>query len=199
MMDVAIVDAGGANLGSVRYALERIGVTPRLARAAADLAGAERIILPGVGAAAPAMRVLRERGLDVALREATAPLLGICLGMQLLYEYSEEGGVDCLGLLPGHVRRMQPAPGVRIPHMGWNQLRHRRTSALLAGMPEGGHAYFVHGYAAAVDAHCLADAVHGVAFAAMVEHGRVAGAQFHPERSAAVGARLLRNFIGRSP
>jgi imidazole glycerol-phosphate synthase subunit HisH len=198
MMDVAIVDAGGANLGSVRYALERLGVTPRLVRDAAALAGAERIILPGVGAAAPAMRALRERGLDVALRDAEVPLLGICLGMQLLYEHSEEGDVDCLGLLPGNVSRMPPAPGVRIPHMGWNRLRHRRASALLAGIPDGGHAYFVHGYAAAVDSHCLADAVHGVAFAAMVERGCVAGAQFHPERSAAVGALLLRNFI-RTP
>jgi glutamine amidotransferase len=196
--DVALVDAGGANLGSVRYALARLGVTPRIVRDADGLAGATRIILPGVGAAAPAMRALRAGGLYDALRELETPVLGICLGMQLLYEHSEEGGVDCLGLLPGVVQRMRPAPGVRIPHMGWNRLRLRPgpRTPLLAGIADGDHAYFVHSYAAPVGAACIAAATHGDAFAAVVHHGRVAGAQYHPERSAAAGARLLRNFLG---
>lgn len=197
--EVAVIDAGGANLGSVRYALERLGARPRLVRDADALVGATRVILPGVGAAAPAMAILRERGLDIALRGLQVPLLGICLGMQLLYEASEEGEVACLGLLPGHVRAMRASPGVRIPHMGWNRLRTRRPSPLLADVADGEHAYFVHGYAAPVDRDCIAEAHHGTPFAAMVERGRVCGAQFHPERSSHAGARLLRNFLQWSP
>ncbi len=193
---MAVIDAGGANLGSVRYALERLGVAPRIVRDAAALDGASRVILPGVGAAGPAMRALHAGGFVAALRERKIPLLGICLGMQLLYEHSEEGDIDCLGLLPGVVRRMRPAPGLRIPHMGWNRLRLLRESRLLAGIVDREHAYFVHGYAAPVDAACVAAAIHGEAFAAVVDHGIVAGAQYHPERSAAAGARLLRNFLG---
>jgi glutamine amidotransferase len=195
-LDVAVIDAGGANLGSVRYALERLGVEARIVRNAAQLVGAQRIILPGVGAAVPAMQALYAAGFVAALRETRVPLLGICLGMQLLYQHSEEGDVDCLGLLPGVVRRMRAAPGIRIPHMGWNRLRLRRPSRLLAGIEDGAHAYFVHGYAAEVDAACVAESCHGSPFAAVVDHGLIAGAQYHPERSAAAGARLLRNFLG---
>lgn len=194
-MDVAVIDAGGANLGSVRYALERLGVAPRIVGDADALRRPDRIVLPGVGAAPPAMAMLRERALDSALRASDAPLLGICLGMQLLFGHSEEGDVDCLGLLPGTVRRMHPAPGVRIPHMGWNRLRRRGDATLLDGIDDGAWAYFVHGYAAPVDNACIADCAHGAAFAAIVQQGRIAGAQFHPERSAAAGARLLSNFL----
>jgi imidazole glycerol-phosphate synthase subunit HisH len=198
-LEVAVIDAGGANLGSVRYALERLGVRPRLVREPDGLNGATRVILPGVGAAGPAMALLRERGLDAALRQLQVPLLGICLGMQLLYEASEEGEVACLGLLPGRVRAMRAAAGARIPHMGWNRLRARRPSPLLAGLADGEYAYFVHGYAASVDQSCIAETRHGAPFAAMVERGRVCGAQFHPERSSRAGARLLRNFLRWSP
>ncbi|MBJ7573768.1 imidazole glycerol phosphate synthase subunit HisH [Luteimonas sp. MC1828] len=195
-MDVAVIDAGGANLGSVRHALERLGARPRIARDADALRGAARVILPGVGAAAPAMRLLRERGFEALLKAPTVPLLGICLGMQLLFESSEEGDVACLGLLRGSVRRMAPGPGVRVPHMGWNRLRTRGDSRLMAGIDDGAWVYFVHGYAAPVTGDCVADCTHGAAFAAVVEHGLVAGAQFHPERSGAAGARLLQNFLG---
>jgi glutamine amidotransferase len=194
-MDVALIDAGGANLGSVRYALERLGIEARVVRDADGLAGAERVILPGVGAAAPGMRALREQGLVEALRGLRVPLLGVCLGMQLLYDSSEEGDTACLGLLPGRVRKLRAGPGVRVPHMGWNALSCVGGGGLLKGIGRGDHAYFVHGYAAPVDAHTLAVARHGEAFAAIVRKDLHVGAQFHPERSSALGAQLLENFI----
>ncbi|MDI1252954.1 imidazole glycerol phosphate synthase subunit HisH [Thermomonas sp.] len=197
--DVALIDAGGANLGSVRYALERLGVDARIVRDANGLHGAQRVILPGVGAAAPAMALLRERGLDVALRALDAPLLGICLGMQLLFDASEEGDVACLGLLPGTVRRMQGSAGLRVPHMGWNTLEIIRESALLDGIAMPAHAYFVHGYATPVTDDCIASCTHGDPFAACVQRGRIAGMQFHPERSADVGSTLLSNFLRWNP
>ncbi|AAM36694.1 imidazole glycerol phosphate synthase subunit HisH [Xanthomonas citri pv. citri] len=198
MTDVALIDAGGANLGSVRYALERLGVDARLVRDAAGLQGAQRVILPGVGAAPEAMSRLRAQGLVEPLRELQVPLIGICLGMQLLFEHSEEGDVECLGLLPGIVRHMTPALGIRIPHMGWNQLVPMRDSALLAGLPERASAYFVHGYAAPVTADTVAACDHGGLFTAVVQNGLRCGAQFHPERSAETGARILRNFLEMS-
>ncbi|PPU38131.1 imidazole glycerol phosphate synthase subunit HisH [Xanthomonas arboricola] len=198
MTDVALIDAGGANLGSVRYALERLGVEARLVRDAEGLQGADRVILPGVGAAPEAMSRLRAQGLVEPLRQLQVPLIGICLGMQLLFEHSEEGDVDCLGLLPGIVRHMTPALGIRVPHMGWNQLVPMRASALLAGLPERASAYFVHGYAAPVTADTVAACDHGGLFTAVVQQGLRCGAQFHPERSAETGARILRNFLEMS-
>lgn len=195
MSEVALIDAGGANLGSVRYALERLGVQPRLVRDAAGLQGAKRVILPGVGAAPHAMQRLREQGLVEPLRQLQVPLLGICLGMQLLFERSEEGDVECLGLLPGVVRHLQPAAGIRVPHMGWNRLLPLRESTLMTGVGAGASAYFVHGYAAPITADTVAACDHGGQFAAVVQRGRYCGAQFHPERSADAGARILRNFI----
>ena len=190
-----MVDAGGANLGSVRQALQRLGVEPELSADAAAIASADRVILPGVSTAAVVMQALRRLELVKVLRGLQAPLLGVCAGMQVLFEHSEEGDVDCLGLLPGRVRRLQPAPGVRVPHMGWNRLHRLGVSALSEGIDEGDWAYFVHSYAAPVDGHCLLACDHGRRFAAVVQRGRVAGAQFHPERSSRAGERLLRNFI----
>lgn len=198
MTDLALIDAGGANLGSVRYALERLGVEARVVRDAAGLQGAQRVILPGVGAAPEAMSRLRAQGLVEPLRQLQVPLIGICLGMQLLFEHSEEGDVDCLGLLPGIVRHMTPALGIRVPHMGWNQLVPMRESALLAGLPERASAYFVHGYAAPVTVDTVAACNHGGLFTAVVQQGLRCGAQFHPERSADTGARILRNFLEMS-
>ncbi|MCC5066182.1 imidazole glycerol phosphate synthase subunit HisH [Xanthomonas campestris] len=198
MTDLALIDAGGANLGSVRYALERLGVEARVVRDAQGLQGAERVILPGVGAAPEAMARLRAQGLIEPLQQLQVPLIGICLGMQLLFEHSEEGDVDCLGMLPGIVRHMTPALGIRVPHMGWNQLVPMRDSALLAGLPERASAYFVHGYAAPVTADTVAACDHGGLFTAVVQNGLRCGAQFHPERSADTGARILRNFLEMS-
>lgn len=198
-MKLALIDAGGANLGSVRYALERLGVTPTLVRTAEELQGGERVILPGVGAAEEGMRRLHAQGLVEALRGLQVPLLGICLGMQLLFESSEEGEVACLGLLSGCVRKLQGGAEVRVPHMGWNGLDLLHPSPLLEGIDAETQAYFVHSYAAPVTEECIAACTHGERFAAMVQRERVAGAQFHPERSAAVGARVLENFLAWNP
>ena len=194
-MRVVLVDAGGANIGSVQYALQRLGVEAVLTGDAAQIRNAERVILPGVSTAGVVMGRLRELGLVETLRTLQAHLLGVCVGMQLLYERSEEGDVECLGLLPGTVRKLPASAGIRVPHMGWNTLCNLRASSLTQGIATGDHAYFVHGYAAPVSADCLASSEHGSAFAAIAQRGLVAGAQFHPERSAAVGARLLQNFI----
>ncbi|GAB2500871.1 imidazole glycerol phosphate synthase subunit HisH [Arenimonas alkanexedens] len=194
-----LVDSGGANIGSVRYALERLGVEAAMTADADIIRSADRVILPGVGAAAPAMARLNQLGLVPVLRELQQPLLGICLGMQLLFDGSEEGDVDCLGLIPGRVRRMPASAGVRVPHMGWNRLHPTRADLLLDGVADGAQAYFVHSFAAPVTDDCLASCVHGQPFAAMVRRGNVAGAQFHPERSGAVGARLLQNFLQGPP
>ena len=198
-MDIAVIDAGGANFGSVCCALERLGARPRIVRDADGLAQAPRVLLPGVGAAAPAMALLRERGFTEVLPALQVPLLGICLGMQLLFEASDEGDVPCLGLLPGRVRKLAGAAGLRVPHMGWNTLEQLAPSPLLAGIGAGERAYFVHGYAAPVGSDCIAACTHGQRFAAVVARGRIAGAQFHPERSSTTGARLLGNFLQWNP
>jgi imidazole glycerol-phosphate synthase subunit HisH len=199
MRTVALIDAGGANLGSVRYALEREGASVNIVRDYDGLRDARRVILPGVGAAVPAMALLRERGLVDALRDLRVPLLGICLGMQLLFDDSEEGDVACLGLLPGSVRKLVASNGVRVPHMGWNQMHVERDDELLQGVGDDAQAYFVHSYAVPVTGDCIAACMHGQRFAAIVRRGNVMGAQFHPERSASAGAQLLRNFLASAP
>ena len=193
--DVVLVDGGGTNIGSVRYALQRLGVDAQMSSDAGRIRAASHVILPGVGAAAPGMARLRAAGLDTLLGELRQPLLGVCLGMQLLFERSEEGDTQCLGLLPGTVRHIPQSGNVRIPHMGWNTLRIERADPLLDGVADGAFAYFVHGYAAPVGASTLASTEHGMRLAAVVRRGNVCGMQFHPERSAAVGARLLANFL----
>ncbi|RNF86443.1 imidazole glycerol phosphate synthase subunit HisH [Montanilutibacter psychrotolerans] len=197
-MNVVLVDSGGANIGSVRHAFARLGVDSVLSADAEAIARADRVILPGVGAAAPAMARLRALGLIEVIRGLRQPLLGICLGMQLLFESSEEGEGDCLGLLPGRVRKLEAEVGVRVPHMGWNGLLPRAAHPLLTGIDAGAQAYFVHSYAAPMGEHVLAACSHGSEFAAVVGRGNRFGAQFHPERSADVGSRLLANFLSGS-
>jgi len=189
-----IVAAGGANYGSLVEACRRLGVDAEVSDDPARITAATHVILPGVGAAAQAMDTLRARGLDRVLRTLRQPLLGICLGMQLLYERSAEGDVEGLGLLRGRVRRLPAAP--RWPHMGWNTLTPRAAGhPLLLGIDREDWFYFVHGYAAEDDEATLATTDHGGPFAALVAHGHVHGTQFHPEKSAAAGRRLLENFL----
>jgi glutamine amidotransferase len=199
LIDVAIIDNGGANIASLRYALERLGASSHLTAEPADLRAARRVILPGVGAAADAMARLRALRLDELIPQLTQPVLGICLGMQLLFASSEEGtdGVDteCLGLIAERVARFPPRHGFPVPHMGWNQLRLVTPSPLFAGVSDGDYFYFVHGYAAPLGPWTLAATDYGGEFAAAVRHGNFHGVQFHPERSAQPGARVLANFL----
>lgn len=199
MTDLVIIDAGGANLGSVRAAFARLGVTPELSRDPVRIASAERLVLPGVGAAAPVMETLRASGIDTLLRGLKTPLLGVCIGMQVLFERSEEGDVAGLGLLRGQVRKLPASPGIRLPHMGWNRLARCGDSPLLDGIDEGEQAYFVHSYGVIGSADAIAETEHGSRFCAAVARDNIAGAQFHPERSGAVGARFLRNFLSWNP
>ena len=194
-MSVVLVDAGGTNIGSVRYALQRLGVDAALTADAAVIRAADKVILPGVGAAGPGMARLRELGLVELLRSLTRPVLGVCLGMQLLCAHSEEGDTECLGLIPAPVRRFIEAPGRRVPHMGWNRVAVRREHPLLAGLTDDEQAYFVHSYAVPTGDWTLASSDYGEAFSAVIARDNFHGMQFHPERSAAVGAKLLKNFL----
>jgi glutamine amidotransferase len=193
-----IVSCTGANIASLQYALERLGCQPRQSAAAAEIRDATHVILPGVGAAQEAMSRLDAAGLSALIPTLTQPVLGICLGMQLLHEASEEQGVRCLGVLPGRARRFAPAVGRPVPHMGWNRLRAAREHALLAGLRDGEFAYFVHSYALAPSAETVAVSDYGEEFSAVVSCRNFHGAQFHPERSAAAGARFLANFLALS-
>jgi glutamine amidotransferase len=195
MSTVAIVDNGGANVASLRYALERLGVDAELTRSAERLRHASHVILPGVGAAGDAMQRLGEHALDELLRELRQPVLGICLGMQLLFDGSDEGDTACLGVLAGRVRRLVASVDRPVPHMGWNQLRRTADSPLLAGIADGEYLYFVHGYALPLLDCTVAACDYGGEFSAVVSRGNFHGVQFHPERSAAAGARLLANFL----
>lgn len=193
--EVLIIDSGGANLASLQFALERLGARTHLSREAREIAAAPRVILPGVGSAGTAMQRLRTAGLTDTLLRLTQPVLGICLGMQLLYSASAEGDTTCLGILPDSVRRLEPAPGRPVPHMGWNQLEPVRSDPLLEGLASNDYVYFVHGYAATPSGATLATARYGVELTAIVRQANFCGTQFHPERSAQAGARLLANFL----
>ncbi len=195
MSNPVIVDTGGANIASLQIALERLGRPATLSAEAAEIERGSHVILPGVGAAADAMARLERTGLTAVVPRLRQPVLGICLGMQLLYESSEEGGTRCLGVIPGRVRRMRPAAGRPVPHMGWNQVTIRRGHALVAGLGDGEWAYFVHSYCAPLGADSVAACTYDEPFTAIACHGNFFGAQFHPERSASFGARLLANFL----
>lgn len=194
-MSIAIIDSGGANISSVVHALRRLGAEPVFTADAAIIRSAERVILPGVGAAGAAMYHLQAQGLVSTIRGLQQPVLGICLGMQLLFEHTGEDDVECLRIIPGGIQRMHGAPGVRIPHMGWNTTERLSADPLLDGLPDEPWFYFVHSYHAAVDQSTLASCWHGLRFAAIVRKNNFYGVQFHPERSARHGARLLANFL----
>jgi glutamine amidotransferase len=194
-VEAVVIDSGGANLASLQFAFERLGASTHVTADPREIAAAPRVVLPGVGSAADAMQRLRRSGVAQLLPSLRQPVLGICLGMQLLFERSAEGGTDCLGVLPGTVRRLEAAPGRPVPHMGWNQVAPTREDPLLAGIEPGAYFYFVHSYAAQAGDVTVAQADYGNAISAVVRRGNFWGTQFHPERSAAAGARLLANFL----
>jgi len=195
MTRLAIIDSGGANIASLQFAVQRLGIESDLTTDPARLKAASHVLLPGVGAAADCMGRLQQAGIVETIRGLRQPLLGICVGMQLMFESSEEGDVSCLGLLPGRVRRFPDREGLPVPHMGWNQLELTGASPLFNDIANGDYVYFVHSYAAPVSDLTLAKTHYGEPFAAVVQRGNVYGAQFHPERSAKVGAQLLKNFL----
>ncbi|MBK8205932.1 MAG: imidazole glycerol phosphate synthase subunit HisH [Planctomycetes bacterium] len=199
-MGVAVIDSGICNLASIARALEREGGEVTVATTAEAVAGADRLVLPGVGSFPAGMQSLHERGLVDAIRGFAAsgkPLLGICLGMQLLFDTgSEFGDTPGLGLIPGRVREIN-APGLAVPHMGWNRLEPTREDPLLAGLPEEAFFYFVHSYVCepAESADVLAYTEYGERFCAAVQRGNVRGLQAHPEKSQQCGATVLANFL----
>jgi len=194
-LEAVIIDSGGANLASLEFAFERLGARTQVSGDPQVIRSAARVVLPGVGSAKDAMERLHSGAIATLLPTLTQPVLGICLGMQLLFGSSEEGPTECLGILPGTVRRLLPAPGRPVPHMGWNQIVPRREDPLLEGVAPNDYVYFVHSFAVPASNVTLATAEYGTAVSAVVRQGNFWGTQFHPERSAETGARILQNFL----
>lgn len=195
---VAIIDGCGANIASLRFALERLAVESELTVDSETIRSASHVILPGVGAAADAMNRLRNAGLDRVIPALTQPVLGICLGLQLLFEASDESDAECLGVLRGTARQFEPVADRPVPHMGWNRITRTQGGSavtLLNDIPDGTYFYFVHSYALNVGAATVASATYGWDFSAVIEQDNFVATQFHPERSGACGAVLLNNFL----
>lgn len=191
-MKLAIVDLAYGNIGSVRLAFERFGLEPVVTAEADVIATADRVVLPGVGAAGHAMRRIDELGLRKPLASLKQPALGICLGMQLLFERSDEADTRCLGIIPGRVRAIDPAPSRPVPHMGWGKLKVSRDEV---GLQSGDYVYFAHGFACDDGEATVASVEYGREIPAVVRLGNWLGAQFHPERSGEAGARFLQAFL----
>jgi len=185
----------GANLASLRFAFERLGRSIEVSDDAERIRRATHVVLPGVGAARDAMARLDRAGLTEVLPTLEVPVLGICLGMQLLFESSAEEDVRCLGIIAGRIERLPELPGLTIPEMGWNRIDFAAESALTRGVERGAYAYFVHSYAAPVGDFTRAVTEYGRPFSSIVEQGNFYGTQFHPERSSDMGARILENFL----
>ncbi|GLP96516.1 imidazole glycerol phosphate synthase subunit HisH [Paraferrimonas sedimenticola] len=192
-MSILIVDTGCANLASVRYAFERLDQQVVLSRDPEVINRAKRVVLPGVGSAKAAMSQIQARELEECLQNLTQPTLGICLGMQLMSDYSEESNVDCLGVIPTRIEPFAPS-GLPLPHMGWNRLSEMQHP-IFTDVADGAYVYFVHGFIAPVGENTVAQSDYGLNFSAAIAKDNYIGLQFHPERSAEVGAQMLKNFI----
>ena len=195
MTQVAIIDSGGANIDSLLYAFERLGVAANLTTDAELIRHSQRVLLPGVGAARNAMQRLQDAGLVDVIRNLTQPVLGICLGMQLLCDASEEEDVECLGIVPGVAAKLTVADHYPVPNMGWCATQSCSSHRLLDGIDDGSYFYYVHSYAVPVSQHTIATARHTRQFSAVISKENFVAAQFHPERSSKAGARLLKNFL----
>ena len=191
---VTIIDYGTGNLRSVTNALERLGAEYTLTADPDAIRRAERVLLPGVGEAATAMAQLRDKGLSDTLKNLTCPVLGICLGMQLLCAHSEEGDTACLGIFPNRVRRFPEQAGLKVPHVGWNSI-HNLKSPLYKDIKEGEYVYYVHSYAAEVNECTAAVTDYGEPFSGSLYKDNFFGCQFHPEKSGAAGSRILANVL----
>ena len=190
---IAIIDYGAGNLESVANALRRLGRSFEIIRDLKKLAGVDKIILPGVGAAGSAMEKLRESGFAEILPRLKIPVLGVCLGLQLLAEFSEEDNTECLSIIPGRVVRFQT--DLKVPHMGWNKVELIKESKLTAGIPTGSFFYFVHSYYLATDLkYVIGQTAYDVNFAAIAQKDNFYATQFHPEKSGQWGMKLLSNF-----
>ena len=193
-MTLAIVDLGCGNIGSIALAFERLEIEALLTSDAEAIRRADRVLLPGVGAAGYAARQIDRLCLRDTLRGLTQPVLGICLGMQLLFERSEEDDAEGLGIIEGSVRKLEPQPGRPVPHMGWSKLDVRADDI---GLASGDYVYFAHSFACDDGPHSIASASYGGTIPAVVRHDNFFGAQFHPERSGEAGARFLGAFLGQ--
>jgi glutamine amidotransferase len=191
---VAIVDCGGANIASLTYALDRVGIDSILTRDAGTIRNASHVILPGVGAAADAMQRLDSNNLSAVISGLRQPVLGICLGMQLFAEASAEDSADCLGIVPAVAEKLHMSPTIPVPNMGWCRVRQSEPHALFAGIDNDSYFYFVHSFALPVGEYTLARAQHSKPFTAVLAQENFFATQFHPERSAMVGSKLLSNF-----
>jgi glutamine amidotransferase len=196
---IVIIDTGCANLSSVKFAVERLGYEVTVSKDPQILQQADKLFLPGVGTAKEAMANLIERNLVEQIKNLKQPVLGICLGMQMLADASEEGFgdqpiIDTLGIVKGHIQKMEVAP-LRSPHMGWNQVTAKADNPLFKDIPENSYFYFVHSYALPVTEDTIASCDYGAPFTAAVNKDNFYGVQFHPERSGKAGAQLLKNFL----
>ncbi len=193
---VAIINYNAGNIRSVLYALERIGVEHELTSDPAKIRAADKVIFPGVGHAASTMKHLNETGLADVIRSLTQPVFGVCVGMQLLCSHSEEGDVDCLGIFPERVRQFRPVSGEKVPHMGWNDVQVKDGNGWLSPEVDGGYCYYVHSYYVEPGPDTVATTHYcGTDFAAMMRRDNFYAAQFHPEKSALVGERIIRDFL----
>ena len=194
MTNLVIIDTGCANLSSVKFAFDRLNIQAEISRDLAKIKLADKLLLPGVGTAIAAMKNLQDRQLIETIQNATQPMLGICLGMQLMTEFSTEGNVETLRLMNGKTELI-PNTGLPLPHMGWNRVRYSADHPLFAGIEQDSHFYFVHSYAVLPNENTIATSNYGVDFSAAIASKNFYGVQFHPERSGKNGAQLLKNFV----
>jgi glutamine amidotransferase len=196
MGKIVIIDYGAGNTRSVLYALQRLGVTATVSDVPEEIRAAERVIFPGVGQAASAMKRLRAKGLDTLIPALTQPVLGVCLGLQLMCRHTDEGDIEGMGIFDAGVHHFCSAAtaALRIPHMGWNSVENR-GSRLLEGVPDGSYFYFVHSYFAEVVPQTTAVTEYGILFSAVMEQDNFFATQFHPEKSGPAGEKVLRNFL----
>jgi len=191
---IVIVHTGCANIASLQFAVERLGYQVNVSETPEEILAADKVFVPGVGAAAAAMSQIAQKQLTKTLQSLTQPTLGICLGMQLLTQRSEEGSAECLGMVDTHVKAME-SQNLTLPHMGWNQVTKETDTPLFADIKDQEYFYFVHGYCVPFGKHTLASCDYSEKFSASINRDNYYGVQFHPERSGAAGAKLLRNFI----